>query len=299
MAAIIHDVLKQSLRSGAASDTTTGLRDAFQETLVPDPTDDQFADMLAQTIAYGLFAARVQHAGDSEFTRMTAASAVPKTNPFLRGLFTHVTSGTLDDEPYAGVVDDIAQLLNDTDIARVLRNFGQDRRDPIVHFYETFLSAYNPELRDVRGVYYTPLPVVDFIVDSVDQVLRTTFGLEDGLGDTTRTSSGEHQVLVLDPATGTGTFLYSAISKIRQTFIDHGRTSLWSSYVSEHVLPRFFGFELMVARTRSRTSSLHCSSPGGTYPRRCARTSPTTSRRTSASGSSSPTRLTPARRTRR
>ena len=238
---------RNALESHTATDTTAGLKQAFTDTLVPDLTDNQFADMLAQTIAYGLFAARVQHTGPTPFTRQSAASSVPKTNPFLRGLFVHVTSGSLDDEPYAGMVDDLAQLLNDTDITRVLRNFGSDRRDPIVHFYETFLSAYNPDLRDIRGVYYTPLPVVEFIVGSVDYLLKRVFNLQDGVADTSRTEEGEHRVLMLDPATGTGTFLYATVANIRQRFIDNRRTALWSSYVGQHLLPRLFGFELMVA----------------------------------------------------
>lgn len=248
LAAIINDVLRQSLASGTSSDHTVGLSNAFRDTLVPDLSDHGFADMLAQTIVYGLFAARVQHFGDEAFTRQVAARYIPKTNPFLRGLFGHVTGASLDDEPYAGVVDDLAQLLNDADMSKILRNFGQDRRDPIVHFYETFLKSYDPDLRDIRGVYYTPLPVVDFIVASVDQILKQDFGLKDGISDTTRTSSdGEHKVLLLDPATGTGTFLYASVARIRQTFIDKKKTALWGQYVSEHLLPRLFGFELMVA----------------------------------------------------
>ena len=247
IAAVIHDVIQHSFASATASDTTTGLLTAFRDTLVPDLTEDQFADMLAQTIAYGLFAARVQHDGQTAFTREKAAAFIPKTNPFLRGLFAHVSGPTLSDEPYAGTVDDLAQLLHDADIDKVLANFGADKRDPIVHFYETFLSVYNPTLRDIRGVYYTPLPVVEFILDSVDHVLRSTFALPGGVADTNQTDDGQHRVVLLDPATGTGTFLYAAVGRIRQQFIDQGRGALWSAYVSEHLLPRLFGFELMVA----------------------------------------------------
>jgi predicted helicase len=153
----------------------------------------------------------------------------------------------LTDEPYAGTVEDLAQLLNDADIEKVLRNFGREKRDPIVHFYETFLSVYNPDLRDIRGVYYTPMPVVEFIVNSVDQILRRAFDMTAGVADISRGEDGEHKVLILDPATGTGTFLYATVAKIRQEFIDQNKTAMWSSYVSEHLLPRMFGFELMVA----------------------------------------------------
>lgn len=245
--AIIQDVLSRALKAGTASKTTLDLKQAFADTLVPDLTDDQFADMFAQTIAYGLFASRVQHRGKAAFTRVSAGATVPKSNPFLRGLFGHITGYSLGDEPFVGIVDDLAQLLNDADIDKVLKNFGKERRDPIVHFYETFLSAYNPELRDIRGVYYTPIQVVEFIVNSVDLLLKDRFGLSEGIADTSRYDDGTHKVLMLDPATGTGTFLYAAIDKVRKEFIAQGRSSMWAGYVRQHLLPRLFGFELMVA----------------------------------------------------
>ncbi|WP_151526248.1 type ISP restriction/modification enzyme [Serinicoccus kebangsaanensis] len=247
LAAIIQDVVHRSLTKGAASDTTVGLKAAFEDTLVPDLSDEQFSDMLAQTIAYGLFAARAQAPGADTFTRSDAAHLIPRTNPFVRGLFAHLVGPALNDEPYAGLVDDLAQLLSDADVDHILSKFGAEKGDPTVHFYETFLGAYNPSLRDIRGVYYTPLPVVDFIVKNVDHVLKESFALRDGIADTSRTSDGQHKVLVLDPATGTGTFLYATIARIRNSFIARKRTSLWSAYVSEHLLPRMFGFELMVA----------------------------------------------------
>lgn len=246
-AAIIHDVVTQGLNTGTLTSATTGLKDSFKETLVADLTDAQFADMLAQTLAYGLFAARVQFDGSKAFTRQVAATAIPRTNPFLRGLFAYLTGPELDDEPHAGLVDDLAQLLADTDIAAVLKNFGAERRDPIVHFYETFLAAYDPSLRDIRGVYYTPLPVVAYIVASVDHALKDAFGLQDGVADTAKTSDGEHKVLILDPATGTSTFLYEVIATVRRTFVDKKKTGLWAPYVREHLLPRLFGFEIMMA----------------------------------------------------
>jgi len=249
LAAVIHDVVRQATENDTLTDATKGLKTAFRDTLVADLTDDQFADMLAQTVAYGLFAARVQKRDENDpFTRQGAAKFIPRTNPFLRGLFAYITGPELDDEPHAGIVDDLAQLLNDTDIDRVLRNFGAEKRDPIVHFYETFLGTYNPELRDIRGVYYTPLPVVSYIVASVDHLLKVAFSLQDGVADTSKTEDGSgHRVLVLDPATGTGTFLYETVDRIRKTFVNKGKTGMWPSYVREHLLPRLFGFELMMA----------------------------------------------------
>src|SRR5579884_1780819 len=204
----------------------TELYQTLQRTLIPDLKADSFADMFAQTIAYGLFAARYNHGGETPFSRMAAAQEIPHTNPFLKRLF-RVIDHAEDDAPYVGFVDDLAQMLAQTDMAAVLRNFGTHKKteDPIVHFYETFLTAYDPKLRELRGVYYTPEPVVSYIVRSVDELLRDRFGCVDGLADRAMTSyvtqdqQGTHnhespRVLILDPACGTGTFLYYVIDFI-------------------------------------------------------------------------------------
>jgi hypothetical protein len=170
-----------------ASATLRDLHNAFEKALIPDLPIPQFADMFAQTLAYGLFAARCNHHGPKgSFKRLGAASEIPKTNPFLRQLFETITGTALDEEPYAGFVDDLAQLLADTDIDAVLADFGKRtaRQDPVVHFYETFLAAYDPKLRESRGVYYTPEPVVSYLVRSVDYLLKTRFGCANGLADT-------------------------------------------------------------------------------------------------------------------
>ena len=154
----------------------------------------------------------------------------------------------MDDEPYAGFVDDLAQLLADTDMDAVLADFGRrsGREDPVIHFYETFLAAYDAKLRKVRGVYYTPEPVVSYIVRSVDHLLKTRFGCPAGLADTARTADGQPRVLVLDPACGTGTFLYAVVDHIRKEFRRQGNAGMWSGFVREHLLPRLFGFELLM-----------------------------------------------------
>jgi predicted helicase len=193
-----------------------------------------------------------------------AASEIPKTNPFLRQLFETITGTALDEEPYAGFVDDLAQLLADTDMEAVLADFGKRtaREDPAVHFYETFLAAYDPKLREMRGVYYTPEPVVSYLVRSVDYLLKTRFGLPNGLADTAtvecereaeeggklkKVRATAPRVLILDPACGTGTFLYTVIDHIRSEFMRQGNAGMWSGYVRNHLLPRIFGFELLMA----------------------------------------------------
>ncbi len=259
---LIRDVIVRTFETNLASDTLRDLRRAFAEVLIPDLSAEQFADMFAQTLAYGLFAARVQHPpGRGRFRRLAAAGEIPKTNPFLRRLFGAITGPDLDDEPYAGLVDDLAQLLADIDIDAVLADFGTRTRqkDPVVHFYETFLAAYDPKIREVRGVYYTPEPVVSYIVRSVDHLLRTRFGLADGLADTSKTrftapgddgtprEQSTHRVLILDPACGTGTFLYAVVDLIREKFRKLGNVGQWSAYVRDHLLQRLFGFEVLMA----------------------------------------------------
>src|SRR5207247_1923107 len=180
-----------------------------------------------------------------------------KTNPLLRQLFNFIAGPDLDEEPYAGFVDDLVQLLADTDMDAVLADFGRRTRqeDPVVHFYETFLAAYDPKLREMRGVYYTPEPVVSYIVRSVDYLLRTRFGLKDGPRDTSTAECAEDgdgkghspRVLILDPACGTGTFLYRVVDDIRAQFMEEENAGIWSGYVREHLLPRLFGFELLMA----------------------------------------------------
>ena len=113
------------------------------------------------------------------------------------------------------------------------------KTDPVVHFYETFLAAYDPKLRESRGVYYTPEPVVSYIVRSIDHILKTRFDRSIGLADT--------NTLILDPAVGTATFLYFVIQHVRDSLIAAGQGGGWSNYVKEHLLNRIFGFELLMA----------------------------------------------------
>jgi predicted helicase len=180
---------------------------AFREVLVPGLSEDDFADMYAQTIAYGLFAARHNHFGSQPFARQSAAWDLPKTNPFLQKLFNEIAGPALDSR-IAWIVDDLAHLLAVASMDSVMQDFAArtGREDPVVHFYETFLREYDPKLREVRGVYYTPEPVVSYIVRSVDHILKTEFDMPDGLAD--------ERVFILDPACGTGTFLFFTIRLI-------------------------------------------------------------------------------------
>ncbi|MEN6519558.1 MAG: type ISP restriction/modification enzyme [Armatimonadota bacterium] len=231
------------------------LMEGFRKVLLHNLTEEEFADMYTQTLCYGLFAARCNHDPSKQFSRRTAPFDIPKTNPFLRDLFSHFAGLELEDQPYVWAVDDLASLLERTDMAAILEDFGKRtrREDPVVHFYETFLSEYNPAMREARGVYYTPEPVVSYIVRSVDHILKTDFGLPGGLADSSmvkiKTRDEEekevHKVQILDPATGTGTFLFQVIKQIHDSF--EGNQGMWPAYVQKHLLPRLFGFELLMA----------------------------------------------------
>jgi len=213
---------------------------AFRDNLIPDLSVEDFADMYAQTIVYGMFAARCTNSRGGDFTRKDAAYLLPRTNPFLRKLFNQIAGPELD-ERIAWLVDDVAQLLAQADMEAVLRDFGRrtTREDPVVHFYETFLKEYDPKIRQMRGVYYTPEPVVSYIVRSVDRLLRERFSKRHGLADPS--------VDILDPAAGTATFLYMVINEIHDSIVARGQKGLWNDYVAEKLLPRMFGFELLMA----------------------------------------------------
>ena len=267
---VIRDIIIGAFRAGQASQQLRDWREAFAATLLPElaPQGDakketeaasEFADMFAQTLAYGLFSARAS-SGGATFTRQKAQKLIPRTNPFLRTFFEQITGAALDEEPFAGFVEDLIQTLDHADMGRVMEDFGKQgrRRDPVVHFYETFLQAYDPKLRELRGVYYTPEPVVNYIVQSVDRLLKARFGIKAGLADhskiTVTRKEGEreikdemHRVLILDPATGTATFLYTVLEVIRSQFKTKRNAGQWGSYVHEHLLPRLFGFELLMA----------------------------------------------------
>ena len=213
---------------------------AFRENLIPDLPVTQFADMYAQTLTYGLFAAKCARPDEKEFTRERAAYLIPKTNPFLQKVFYHIAGPALSKD-ISWLVDDLVQLLNHTDMVAVMDGFGKPtaKDDPVVYFYETFLKEYDPRMREMRGVYYTPTPVVSYIVRSIDYLLKDRFGKSQGLAD--------ENVNILDPAVGTATFLYMAVQEIYEAMSQQGQQGKWSDYVKDKLLPRLFGFELLMA----------------------------------------------------
>jgi hypothetical protein len=266
---------------------------AFREALIHDLKEDDFADTYAQTITYGLLTARVSR--PAGLVAENVRDMVPITNPFLRDMLsTFLTvggrKGKIDFDELG--INDVVQALPDADMEAVLRDFGDKspQEDPVIYFYELFLKEYDPVKRIKRGVFFTPRPVVSFVVRSVDEILRKEFGLEDGLADTTTwgemakryacrgaadaqgakaaaslphsmkipegVKPDEPFVRILDPACGTGTFLVEVIDVIYRTMRAKWRRErhmelelpkLWNDYVAEHLLPRLYGFELMMA----------------------------------------------------
>lgn len=259
------------------------LHEAFKEALIHDLSADDFADMYAQTIAYGLLSARVSR--PAGLVADNLVDMVPSTNPFLKELLgtflkiggrdtggANLKANAIDFDELG--INEVVELLRRANMEAVLRDFGNRNptEDPVIHFYELFLKEYDPVKRMKRGVFYTPRPVVSFIVRSVDEILRREFELEDGLADTTtwREMAERHDglripecvspsapfVQILDPATGTSTFLVETIDLIHRTMSEKWRgerrsereiRELWNDYVPRHLLPRVYGFELMMA----------------------------------------------------
>jgi len=261
VAKLLRDIIGKTFEQEGKKGQLHSKYEAFKKVLLHDLKENEFADMYAQTICYGLFAAHCNKPNEV-LTREGAAYDLPKTNPFLRNIFGDIAGPSLDDR-IAWLVDDLIKVLNNAKMGKILEGFGRrtKKEDPVVHFYEIFLGAYDPKLRKARGVYYTPEPVVSYIVRSVDWILKEKFGLKQGLADCSkvefdidnkgiRSKKGKakktHRCLILDPACGTGTFLFEVIRQIYKQF-ESKRRGEWAGYVKEHLLPRLFGFELMMA----------------------------------------------------
>ena len=281
LAQLARDI-RNRINAVLAIETQSGpirkLMDAFKQSLVQDLEEDDFADMYAQTITYGFLSARVETPiGDST---ENFAAAMPVTNPFLKELmetFLDIDGSkgkrlSLDFDELG--VSEIVELLDTANMEAVVRDFGDrnPKEDPVFHFYELFLKEYDAKKRKQRGVFFTPLPVVSFIVRAVDELLRTEFNLKDGLADTTSWGEMAHRiedleipegispdqvfVQILDPATGTGTFLVEVIELIHKTMTEKWQIEgygtkmigqLWNDYVPTYLLPRLHGYELMMA----------------------------------------------------
>lgn len=268
-----NDILRHENKDGPL----TKIYGNFKETIFHNLTPDDFADMYAQTICYGLLAASIARRSGALIADDATMMAEVVTHPFLKDLMeTFLAVGgrkSKIDFNELGI-NEVVEALAASDMDAVLRDFGNrnPNEDPTLHFYEYFLKDYDSIKREQRGVYYTPLPVVRFIVRSVHEILQKEFGLGDGLADTATWAEivakhsnlnipegvlpSAHFVQILDPATGTGTFLVEVIEQIEQHLKNKwhkiGKNNaeilrLWNEYVPAHLLPRLNGFELMMA----------------------------------------------------
>lgn len=259
-ARLMADIIEKSLNEDDNNGNLSNLKRqmlSFQKMLISDIDNKSFSDLYSQTIAYGMFAARYHDPTLQNFSREEAVKLIPKSNPFLRKLFKDIADEDLDTR-LVWIIDELVNVFLASDVASIMKNFGKSTKqeDPVVHFYETFLGAYNPALRKARGVWYTPQPVVNFIVRAVDDILKKEFDLPEGLADSSKKKikvnyQGKqiekevHKVQILDPATGTGTFLAETIKHIHKKY--EGMQGIWSKYVEDDLIPRVNGFELLMA----------------------------------------------------
>jgi hypothetical protein len=248
----IRDNVRHFLDDKADTDTDLQrIYESVKKMLVHDLTPEGFADMYAQTLVYGLFVARYYDESPKTFSRAEARDLVPESNPFLRQFFNHIAGADFN-KRLRYIVDELCTVFAHANVRELMdeyfkRNGAIEGQDPVIHFYEDFLKEYDAELRKKMGAYYTPLPVVRFIVRAVDNVLKTDFGLIEGLADTSKLENGLHRVQVLDPAVGTGTFISAVIRLIYERLLEQGQKGRWTTYVHRELLPRIHGFELMMA----------------------------------------------------
>ncbi|HRY31908.1 MAG TPA: N-6 DNA methylase [Bacteroidales bacterium] len=233
------EIISVELQNTDKRNYIRGFYNAFQKYLISGLQESEFADLYSQTIAYGMFAAKTRANQDETFNRKNAVDNIPPTIGILRDVFEFISLGKLPQQMEV-IIDDIAEVLSVSDATKLLNDFYKQGKgtDPIIHFYETFLNKYDPTTREKRGVYYTPEPVVQYIVNSVDEILIQDFN-KSGFADTS--------VKVLDPAGGTLTFLAEATQKAIKTFVDCFGDGDKSGFIKRHILKDFYGFELMMS----------------------------------------------------
>jgi predicted helicase len=233
---VIAEELAEEERTGKGF--ILGFYEAFSQFLISGLSKEDFADLYSQTITYGLFAARMRAKND--FNRKLAYANIPRTIGILRDVFRFVS---LEDPPaqMEWIIDDIAEVLSVADVNKLLQDYFREGKgkDPVVHFYETFLAEYDPKARERRGVYYTPESVVSYIVRSLHHILKDRFGKADGMASDT--------VTVLDPASGTLTFLAEAAKLAVNEFASKYGEGDKKGFIKDHILKNFYAFELMMA----------------------------------------------------
>ena len=229
------EIVSEELKIGTKS--IQGFYEAFKEFLIAGISEEEFTDLYSQTITYGLFAARLR--AEKDFNRKLAYSFIPKSIGILRDIFKFISLDELPPQMEI-IIDDIADVLSAADAKKILDQYYHEGKgsDPVLHFYETFLSVYDPATREKRGVYYTPEPVVSFIVRSLHQILKDKFSINDGLA--------AKDVTLLDPAGGTLSFLAKAIEIAAEEIMNQVGGAV-PMFIKERVLENYYAFELMMA----------------------------------------------------
>lgn len=269
----IRDNVEQYLKDEEIkSDELENMYEMMKKLLVHDMTKEKFADMYAQTLVYGLFIARYGDTTPDNFSRQEARDLVPDSNPFLRHFFDHIVGSNFDVR-LGYIVDELCEIFSVSNVQEIVHKHLRiadnttDVKDPIIHFYEDFLQEYDPAERKKMGAYYTPIPVVKFIVKQVDKILKEEFGIAKGIassetidyevevGQDMRTDKRKKahtkqiltlpRVQILDPAVGTATFLNETIKFVHNEF--KGQEGRWPAYVNDNLIKRLHGFELMMA----------------------------------------------------
>ncbi|EAI7226444.1 type ISP restriction/modification enzyme [Campylobacter jejuni] len=244
-------ILKDELLLSIENEALISLFNTFKETLYKELSYEEFCDSFAQTLTYSLFLAKLNNDTAKEIDLNNAKKFIPKSFPLIRSM-----SGFLDDsfenlESIKWLLEEIINIINHIDIASIIKELNKTgekdlfnrptilstHKDPYLHFYETFLASYDPKLREVRGVYYTPAPVVIFIINAIDEVLKQDFNHKKGLSEAL-----DKNITLLDFATGTGTFLLEAFRKALEPI---SKNSV--NYNPKALIDKFCGFEFLIA----------------------------------------------------
>lgn len=239
-ASILRDSISNQISNDAASPFIS-IFQFFERELYPDITADIFSDTISQTLIYGLFLGRLQFAEDRPFNLRDARHAIPETVPFLRNAMRIAgDDDDLEGNDVVWILNDVIALLSKIDVNSIKAQFtGAGRDDTVLYFYEPFLRAYDPEQRIERGVYYTPSPLVDYVIQAIEDVLREKLDRPLGLGDPS--------VTLLDPAVGTGTFIIAALNSALEAIVEQRGTGAVHEAISRELPQRAIGFEVLPA----------------------------------------------------
>lgn len=248
---LLSKQVEEALGNNDSNSNLQKLKETFEKTLIQDITNHQFSNMVAETMAYSLFLAALEHSQRGNGAELTVTNAIdylPTNVPILADLYDLVKKVANTIPTISEATQLLVDQLNASEIERIHQKLIEHKpgEDPVIQFYEPFLKEYDPKEREARGVYYTPKPVVDYIVKSIDWLLHNKFNKAKGLAD--------ESVYLLDPATGTGTFLMSAIQEIYENIKkenaslgDEMVTREFNRVVLSHILKHFYGFELLIA----------------------------------------------------